>query len=169
MQPSILLVQMNCMFMFQTVQQSADLKVVKIWIHSSTAIRPSTSNFKRLCKKNYKKIFPFQHCISKVSPLTGRHDFCSGWWSLQVGLLDNWVSIHAVLLHCQVVCAATSSLVGTGHNPEPTALALQWGGELISNYSDHPLTVTASSFSNKSVKHSAATAFQLLKQPSKSG
>lgn len=43
---------------------------------------------------------------------------------LVMGFRNYGVSIHTVFLHCQVVSAATTSLVGTGHDSQPAALAL---------------------------------------------
>lgn len=50
------------------------------------------------------------------------------WAPLDVGLGDDGVSKHAVLFYRQVVRAATSSFVSTGHDPEPALLTLHTGG-----------------------------------------
>lgn len=50
----------------------------------------------------------------------GGHHICV----LQVVFRDDGVSVHAVLFHRQVVGAATSALVGAGHDSEPAPLPL---------------------------------------------
>lgn len=80
-------------------------------------------------------MFPFQLCIGRAPfPLRQKgHHTCV----LQVVLGDNRVSKHAVLLHRQVVGAAGSALVGTGHDSEPASLPLHKVGQgfiIIINY-----------------------------------
>lgn len=73
------------------------------------------------------KPFPFSALLGDSSPppQMGGPDICV----LQVVFRDDGVSVHAVLLHRQVVGAAASALVGAGHDPEPAPLPLHKGGD----------------------------------------
>lgn len=63
-------------------------------------------------------------------------------WAPLVGLGDDGVSEHAVLFYRQVVRAATSSFVSTGHDPEPALLALhEEGGTSSANHFKDPTAV----------------------------
>lgn len=60
------------------------------------------------------------HWKTSLPPEMGGHHICV----LQVVFRDYGVSVHAVVLHRQVVGAAASALVGAGHNSEPAPLPL---------------------------------------------
>lgn len=76
----------------------------------------------KVCAKQTHSLFSDRS--GKLPSTWDKKTVSCGCCSLQVVLWDNWVSVHAVFLHRQVVCAATSSLVGTGDNTQPALLTL---------------------------------------------
>lgn len=163
----------HSIFKFNSLQNSL-VRTRKICIHSSWSdiqqedlgterdlIKRTKHDFKELYKKRSYSLFSILHI--KFSSCRDRKTFgCVQWSRLHVGLGDDWVSEHAVLLQRQVVCATTSSFVGAGHDPQPALLTLRRGGKPIRNYFDHQFIVGLIIFSEQKQNISWPSSFFIV-------